>query len=73
MSSTDSANAISSVYSIAFTPLLITYTFEILPDKFCPKGYNIFVLSVEVTMIINKYTNPIALNHWGWKCYVCLI
>lgn len=62
----------SLLASIAFTPLIVSYTVEILPYEIRAKGLMIFNLSVSVSLIFNQYVNPIALGKLGWKYYVRL-
>ena len=58
--------------SIAFTPLIVSYTVEILPYSIRAKGFTIFNFSVSLSLIFNQYVNPIALAKLGWKYYVCV-
>ncbi|KAH8113763.1 hexose transporter [Phellopilus nigrolimitatus] len=57
-------------YDIAFTPLIVSYTVEILPYAFRAKGLMIFNLSVSISLVFNQYVNPIALNSLDWKYYI---
>ncbi|TBU39804.1 hexose transporter [Dichomitus squalens] len=57
-------------YDLAFTPLIVSYTLEILPYSLRAKGYNVFNFTVSVALIFNQYVNPIALNAIGWKYYI---
>ena len=57
-------------YSIAFTPLIVSYTVEILPFSVRAKGFNIFNLTISIALIFNQYINPIALGHLSWRYYV---
>ncbi|KAL5480857.1 hypothetical protein ACEPAI_9797 [Sanghuangporus weigelae] len=57
-------------YDIAFTPLIVSYTVEILPYDVRAKGLMILNLSVSVSIIFNQYVNPIALGKLGWKYYI---
>jgi hypothetical protein len=57
-------------YDIAFTPLVYSYTLEILPYTLRAKGFTIFNLVVSLALIFNQYVNPIALRAIGWKYYV---
>ena len=57
-------------YSIAFTPLIVSYTVEILPFAIRAKGFNIFNFAISLSLIFNQYINPIALNHIAWKYYI---
>jgi len=59
-----------AAYDIAFTPLIISYTVEILPYQIRAKGLMIFNFSVSLSLIFNQYVNPIALGKLGWKYYV---
>lgn len=58
--------------SIAFTPLIVSYTVEILPFSIRAKGFNVFNFVVSLALIFNQYVNPIALQNIGWKYYVRL-
>jgi len=60
------------LYSIAFTPLIVSYTIEILPYPLRAKGFTVFSFVVCLALIFNQYVNPIALDILGWKYYVCL-
>ncbi|KAF8527615.1 general substrate transporter [Hysterangium stoloniferum] len=57
-------------YDIAFTPLIVSYTVEILPYAIRAKGFNIFNFTISVAIIFNQYVNPIALKAIGWKYYI---
>ncbi|KAJ7136703.1 general substrate transporter [Mycena epipterygia] len=57
-------------YDLAFTPLIVTYTLEILPYNIRAKGFNIFNFTISLALIFNQYVNPIALDTIGWKYYV---
>ena|SRR5882762_490958 len=57
--------------SVAFTPLIVSYTIEILPFHLRAKGFNVFNFVISAALIFNQYVNPIALNHLSWKYYVC--
>lgn len=57
-------------YDIAFTPLIVSYTVEILPYQLRAKGFNVFNFSISLSLIFNQYVNPIALDAIGWKYYV---
>ncbi|KAF8196545.1 general substrate transporter [Pholiota molesta] len=60
-------------YDIAFTPLIVSYTVEILPYSIRAKGFTVFNFSISASIIFNQYINPIALNHLGWKYYVVYV
>ncbi|PAV15208.1 hexose transporter [Pyrrhoderma noxium] len=57
-------------YDIAFTPLIVSYTVEILPYEVRAKGLTIFNFSVSLSLIFNQYVNPIALGKLGWRYYI---
>lgn len=60
-------------YAIAFTPLIVSYTLEILPFALRAKGFAIFSLFVSASVIFNQYINPIALERLGWKYYLVYV
>jgi len=59
-------------FDIAFTPLLISYTLEILPYPIRAKGLTIFSFVASLALIFNQYVNPVALRRIGWRYYVSL-
>ena len=61
-----------AAYDIAFTPLSVSYTLEILPYPLRAKGFAVFGFSVLLALVFNQYVNPIALGKMGWKYYVSL-
>lgn len=48
--------------SIAFTPLIVSYTIEILPYQLRAKGFTVFNFALSLSLIFNQYVNPIALG-----------
>ncbi|KAI0260631.1 hypothetical protein BC834DRAFT_538792 [Gloeopeniophorella convolvens] len=58
------------LYGLAFTPLIISYTVEILPYPLRAKGLTIFNFTISCALIFNQYINPIALDHISWKYYI---
>lgn len=56
--------------SIAWSPLIVTYTVEILPYQIRAKGMTFFSFVISLTLIFNQYVNPIALKDLEWKYYV---
>ena len=56
--------------SIAFTPLIVSYTVEVLPFAIRAKGFTVFNFMVSLSLIFNQYVNPVALGKLGWKYYV---
>ncbi|KAJ3480655.1 hypothetical protein NLI96_g8199 [Meripilus lineatus] len=57
-------------YDIAYTPMLIAYTLEILPFNIRAKGFAIMNLVVSLTLAFNQFVNPWALDAIGWKYYL---
>ncbi|KAF5390833.1 hypothetical protein D9757_004450 [Collybiopsis confluens] len=57
-------------YDIAYTPLIVAYTVEILPYPLRAKGFTIFNFTISLALIFNQYVNPIALGHINWKYYI---
>ncbi|KAG6335511.1 hypothetical protein ID866_3583 [Astraeus odoratus] len=62
-----------AAYDIAFTPLIVSYTVEILPFHLRAKGFNIFMFVISLALIFNQYVNPIALSALGWKYYLVYV
>lgn len=56
-----------SFYDIAYSPLLVAYTIEILPFNIRAKGFAVMNFSVCIALIVNQYVNPVALKAIGWK------
>lgn len=59
-----------AAYDLAFTPLIVLYTVEILPYPLRAKGFNVFNFTISLALIFNQYVNPIALGKIGWKYYI---
>ncbi|KAJ3559387.1 hypothetical protein NM688_g384 [Phlebia brevispora] len=57
-------------YDLAYTPLIVMYSVEILPYSLRAKGFNIFNFVISVALIFNQYVNPIALDAIEWKYYI---
>ena len=49
-------------YDLAFTPLIVSYTVEILPYQIRAKGFTVFNFAISLSLIFNQYVNPIALG-----------
>ncbi|KAG1731213.1 general substrate transporter [Suillus paluster] len=56
--------------SIAFSPLVVSYTVEILPFALRAKGFMVFSFMISLSLIFNQYVNPIALEALQWKYYL---
>jgi sugar porter (SP) family MFS transporter len=56
-------------YSIGWSGLLVAYSLEILPYMLRAKGIMIMNLTVQATLVLGNYTNPIAWenlpHHWN--------
>ncbi|QRV88606.1 Sugar (and other) transporter [Ceratobasidium sp. AG-Ba] len=59
-----------AAYAIAYVPLLVSYTVEILPFFLRAKGLALLFLTIEVSLIFSQYTNPIALEKLKYKYYL---
>lgn len=57
-------------YDIAYTPMLVAYTLEILPYKVRAKGFAIMNLAVMLTSAFNQFINPWAIDAIGWWYYI---
>ncbi|KAG6839926.1 hypothetical protein C0991_010315 [Blastosporella zonata] len=59
-----------AAYDIAFSPLIVSYTLEILPYQLRAKGFSVFNFAISLSLIFNQYVNPIALDALEWKYYI---
>ncbi|KAF8966553.1 hexose transporter [Flammula alnicola] len=60
-------------YDIAFSPLIVSYTVEILPYQIRAKGFTVFNFAISLSLIFNQYVNPIALDAIKWKYYIVYV
>jgi len=60
----------SFAYDIAYTPLLVSYTVEILPYQIRAKGLAVMNLTVTAALVFNQYINPVAWKALNWKYYI---
>ncbi|KAH7168188.1 general substrate transporter [Fusarium sp. MPI-SDFR-AT-0072] len=60
-------------YDIAWSPLPVPYTAEILPFKLRTKGLAIFTSVGTLANSFNQFVNPIALEAIAWKYYAVYI
>lgn len=60
-------------YCIAFSPLPVAYSVEILPYSVRAKGMATYVLSTKLAVFVNQYVNPIGLANIRWKYYIVYI
>ncbi|KAF9468077.1 general substrate transporter [Collybia nuda] len=57
-------------YDIAYTPMLVAYTLEILPYRIRAKGFALMNLTVMLTVAFNQFINPVAIDAIGWWYYL---
>ncbi|KAK9234151.1 general substrate transporter [Lipomyces kononenkoae] len=57
-------------YCIAFQPLAVAYSVEILPFGIRAKGMAVYVFSTKAAVFLNQFVNPIGLANIGWKYYI---
>ena len=62
-----------AAYDIAFSPLIVSYTVEILPYSLRAKGFTLFSFCISLSLIFNQYVNPIALGKLQWKYYIVYV
>ncbi|KAI5887242.1 general substrate transporter [Schizophyllum commune H4-8] len=62
-----------AAYDIAYSPLIVSYTVEILPFHLRAKGLTVFNFMVSCSLIFNQYVNPIALKAIAWKYYIVYV
>ncbi|KAL4881057.1 general substrate transporter [Aspergillus karnatakaensis] len=61
-------------YGIAFGPLSVAYSVEILPYSIRAKGMAVYVCSTKAAVFVNQYVNPIGLDNIGWRyCIVYVV
>ncbi|KAG2147560.1 general substrate transporter [Suillus clintonianus] len=57
-------------YDFAYTPMLVSYTLEILPYNIRAKGLAIMNFVAYLSNALNAFVNPWALDSMGWKYYL---
>ncbi|KAL0061933.1 hypothetical protein AAF712_011217, partial [Marasmius tenuissimus] len=57
-------------YDLAYSPMLVAYTLEILPYRIRAKGFAVMNLTVFLTVAFNQFVNPWALEAIGWWYYI---
>ncbi|SJL09794.1 related to transporter (major facilitator superfamily) [Armillaria ostoyae] len=57
-------------YGIAYTPMLVAYTLEILPYKIRAKGFAVMNIAIMLTSAFNQCVNPWAIDAIGWWYYI---
>ncbi|KAF9036263.1 general substrate transporter [Panaeolus papilionaceus] len=63
----------SFAYNLAFSPLIVSYTVEILPYPIRAKGFTVFNFAISLSLIFNQYVNPIAFGALGWKYFLVYV
>ncbi|KAG7089581.1 hypothetical protein E1B28_011248 [Marasmius oreades] len=57
-------------YDIAYSPMLVAYTLEILPYRIRAKGFAVMNMTVFLTIAFNQFVNPWAIDAIGWWYYI---
>ncbi|KAF6809051.1 lactose permease [Colletotrichum plurivorum] len=60
-------------YCIAFSPLPVAYSVEVLPFSIRAKGMATYVFSTKAAVFVNQYVNPIGIQNIGWKFYIVYV
>lgn len=60
-------------YCIAFSPLPVAYSVEVLPFSIRAKGMATYVFSTKAAVFVNQYVNPIGLQDIGWRFYIVYV
>jgi hypothetical protein len=59
-----------AAYDLAFSPLIISYTLEILPYHLRARGFAAFHIVLSLSVVLNQYVNAVALDWIGWRFYL---
>jgi len=57
-------------YNLAYTPVLVAYTLEILPSAIRAKGFAVVNLTISLALALNQFVDPWAFDQIGWKYYI---
>jgi MFS family permease len=60
-------------YCIAFSPLPVAYSVEVLPYSIRAKGMATYVFSTKAAVFVNQYVNPIGLDSISWRFYIVYV
>ncbi|KAM0696922.1 hypothetical protein Q7P36_002993 [Cladosporium allicinum] len=63
-------------YDIAYTPLLMSYSTELLPYNIRSKGLTCELLAIYSSLVIAAFCNPIGMENIGYRYYIvfcCLL
>lgn len=58
-----------AAYDLAFSPLVVSYTLEILPYHLRARGFAAFHVVLSLSVVVNQYVNAVALEWFGWRYY----
>ncbi|KZS92526.1 general substrate transporter [Sistotremastrum niveocremeum HHB9708] len=57
-------------YDLSYTPLLVSYSLEILPFNIRAKGFAVMNLVVCLSLAFNQFVNPVAMVRIKWHYYI---
>ncbi|KAI0300924.1 hypothetical protein BC826DRAFT_626812 [Russula brevipes] len=57
-------------YNLAYSPMLVAYTLEILPYAIRAKGFACMNMGISAALAFNQFVSPLALDALGWKYYL---
>jgi MFS family permease len=60
-------------YCMAFSPLPVAYSVEVLPYSIRAKGMGVYVLATKCAVFVNQYVNPVGLENIGWRYYIVYV
>ncbi|RBR24852.1 uncharacterized protein FIESC28_02342 [Fusarium coffeatum] len=60
-------------YCMAFSPLPVAYSVEVLPYSIRAKGMGVYVLATKCAAFVNQYVNPVGLENIGWRYYIVYV
>jgi MFS family permease len=58
---------------MAFSPLPVAYSVEVLPYSIRAKGMGVYVLATKCAVFVNQYVNPVGLDSIGWRYYLVYV
>ncbi|TFK23349.1 hexose transporter [Coprinopsis marcescibilis] len=62
-----------AAYDVALSPLIVSYTVEILPYAIRAKGLAVFNIAISLSLVFNQYVNPVALGKLEWRYYIVYV
>ncbi|KNA98319.1 hypothetical protein FOXG_02693 [Fusarium oxysporum f. sp. lycopersici 4287] len=60
-------------YCMAFSPLPVAYSVEVLPYSIRAKGMGVYVLATKCAVFVTQYVNPVGLDSIGWRYYLVYV